>query len=244
VLELAIDPTRLLRGRPVFDTEYLTNVAGGVGWRAVLDSPVRFHPLATDAATGAVVDLHPFLTTEADLRTALRATLGLPLVSGPAVSMGGRRLFDGGLAEAMPVHTPARQGVTHILFLRTRRADQPTTKPSWSERIFIGGYLALRSRGAIRPWATRYRRGITDERLLTALCDETPGTERVAQIRPPIGSPSVPRTSRDPALLAEAGEIGLAAALDALTAVQADTADGRNPLPNARPIAATSAAPD
>jgi predicted patatin/cPLA2 family phospholipase len=125
VLELAIDPTRLLRGRPVFDTEYLTNVAGGVGWRAVLDSPVRFHPLATDAATGAVVDLHPFLTTEADLRTALRATLGLPLVSGPAVSMGGRRLFDGGLAEAMPVHTPARQGVTHILFLRTRRADQP-----------------------------------------------------------------------------------------------------------------------
>jgi hypothetical protein len=66
----------------------------------------------------------------------------------------------------------------------------------------------------------------------------------VAQIRPPIGSPSVPRTSRDPALLAEAGEIGLAAALDAITAVQADTADGRNPLPNARPIAATSAAPD
>jgi hypothetical protein len=54
VLELAIDPTRLLRGRPVFDTEYLTNVAGGVGWRAVLAiSRRRSHPGANGSSSAA-----------------------------------------------------------------------------------------------------------------------------------------------------------------------------------------------
>jgi len=62
LLERAIDPKRLLRARPVFDTEYLTSVAGGLDWDAVLNRPIRFHPLATDARTGAVVDLHQFVT--------------------------------------------------------------------------------------------------------------------------------------------------------------------------------------
>jgi len=185
---------------------------GGIDYQAILDNPVRFHPLATDAVTGSVVDMHPFLTSRAAVRDALRATMGLPLVTGRAVCLGGRRLFDGGLAEAIPFRTPSRQGATHILLLRTRRSDQLTTKASWGERLFVASYLALRGRGALRPWATRYRRGLADEQELTGLCDADPDDISVAQIRPPSTAPTVPRTSRDPVLLAEAIQIGLDAA--------------------------------
>ncbi len=234
MLTRAINPSRLLRGGPVFDTEYLVSVAGGVDYATLLGNPVGFHPLATDAATGAVVDMHPFLSTPAAVRTALRVAIGLPLVSGPAVSLGGRRLFDGGLAEAIPVHTPWRQGATHILLLRTRRADQPALKASWGERIFVGSYLAARGRGAIRPWASRYRRGIADEQLLAAVCDDASasGTACVAQIRPPVASPSVPRTSRDPVLLTEAVSIGLETGLDAFRAMCVE----RQPAPRSPSI--------
>ena len=216
LLSRAISPLRLLSGRPVFDTHYLVDEApqrnGGIDYRAILDNPVRFHPLATDAVTGSVVDMHPFLTSRAAVRDALRATMGLPLVTGRAVCLGGRRLFDGGLAEAIPFHTPSKQGATHILLLRTRRSDQLTTKASWGERLFVASYLAVRGRGALRPWATRYRRGLADEQELTGLCDMDADDISVAQIRPPSTAPTVPRTSRDPVLLAEAIQIGLDAA--------------------------------
>jgi predicted patatin/cPLA2 family phospholipase len=218
VLGGVIDPLRVLRGGPIIDTDYLVHRApqliGGMDYQALLDNPVTFHPLATDAATGAVVDLQPFLTGPEAVRTALRATTGLPLVAGPAVSFGGRQLFDGGLAESIPFHTAARQGATHILVLRTRRTDEPATRASWGELLFIPSYLAVRGRGAIGPWSTRYRRGLVDEQLLTALSDNSLGDAAVLQIRPPLGSPSVPRTSRDAALLDEAVSIGLQIAHD------------------------------
>lgn len=236
VLSRAISPLRLLSGGPVFDTGYLVDEAprrnGGIDYQTILDNPVGFHPLATDALTGAVVDMHAFLDSRAAVRDSLRATMGLPLVTGRAICLGGRRLFDGGLAEAIPFRTPSRQGATHILLLRTRRSDQPTTRASWGERVFVFSYLAVHGRGALRPWATRYRRGRMDERELTSLCNERPGAH-VVQIRPPLSAPTLPRTSRDSALLSEAIRIGLDAAHEAFGQVAR--------VPGAPPSAARSA---
>ena len=225
VLGGVIDPLRVLRGGPIIDTDYLVHHApqliGGMNYQALLDNPVTFHPLATDAATGAVVDMQPLLTSPEAVRTALRATTGLPLVAGPAVSFGGRQLFDGGLAESIPFHTATMHGATHVVVLRTRRTDEPATRASWGELLFIPSYLAVRGRGAIRPWSTRYRRGVVDEQLLTALSDNSLEDATVLQIRPPLGSPSVPRTSRDAALLDEAVSIGLQTAHDVLASMYA-----------------------
>jgi predicted patatin/cPLA2 family phospholipase len=225
VLGGVIDPLRVLRGGPIIDTDYLVHHApqliGGMNYQALLDNPVTFHPLATDAATGAVVDMQPFLTSPEAVRTALRATTGLPLVAGPAVSFAGRQLFDGGLAESIPFHAATIQGATHVVVLRTRRTDEPATRASWGELMFIPSYLAVRGRGAIRPWSTRYRRGLVDEQLLSALSDNSLEDATVLQIRPPLGSPSVPRTSRNAALLDEAVSIGLQTAHDVFASMYA-----------------------
>src|SRR6266496_1243726 len=67
----------LLRGRPVADIraliEELYQTTFPMDFDAVLASPVEFHPLATDAATGQSTDLRPLCGTPAELRLALRA---------------------------------------------------------------------------------------------------------------------------------------------------------------------------
>src|SRR5690348_15383370 len=115
----------LLRGRPVADIraliEELYQTTFPMDFAAVLASPVEFHPLATDAATGQSTDLRPLCGTPADLRLALRASAALPLLAGPPVQFSGRRFYDAGLSESVPYRTALAQGATHVLVLRSRR---------------------------------------------------------------------------------------------------------------------------
>jgi predicted patatin/cPLA2 family phospholipase len=114
-----------LRGRPVVDVRTLIEVVYQTQWPmdfgSVLASAVEYHPLATDAATGASTDLHPLIGNPAELRLALRASASLPFLAGPPVQLGGRRFYDAGVAESIPLRTPLAQGATHILVLRSRR---------------------------------------------------------------------------------------------------------------------------
>lgn len=120
-----------LRGRPVADVraliEELYQTTFPMDFAAVLASPIEFHPLATDAATGQSTDLRPLVGTPAELRVALRASAALPLLAGPPVEFAGRRYYDAGLSESVPYRTALAQGATHVLVLRSRR--DPLTMP-------------------------------------------------------------------------------------------------------------------
>ena len=106
---------------------------------SILASPVEYHPLATDAATGESTDLRPLITDAAELRLALRASASLPFLAGPPIELHDRRFYDAGVAESIPFRTPLAQGATHILVLRSRRpldaggragGRTPMTRPS------------------------------------------------------------------------------------------------------------------
>ena len=56
----------------------------------ILASPVTYHPVATDADTGAATDLAPLLDGPAALRRALQASSTLPVLAGPPVALAGR----------------------------------------------------------------------------------------------------------------------------------------------------------
>jgi predicted patatin/cPLA2 family phospholipase len=115
----------LLRGRPVVDVRTLVEVLYTsdfpMDFDSVLASPVEYHPLGTDAATGDSADLRPLIGTPAELRLALRASASLPFLAGPPVELRGRRFYDAGVAESVPFRTPLAQGATHVLVLRSRR---------------------------------------------------------------------------------------------------------------------------
>ena len=120
--------TALLRGRPVADVraliEDLYQTTFPMDFAAVLASPVEFHPLATDAATGQSTDLRPLIGNPAELRLALRASAALPLLAGPPVEFAGRRFYDAGVSESVPYRTALTQGATHLLILRSRPVPQ------------------------------------------------------------------------------------------------------------------------
>ena len=199
---------------------------------AVLASPVEFHPLATDAATGQSTDLRPLCGTPADLRLALRASAALPLLAGPPVQLDGRRFYDAGLSESVPYRTALAQGATHVLVLRSRRG--PIAVPEGRPRPGAFGPRDRAHRAAPgnpRPCAPPSSAATPAWPTTTAASPNTSprprpepappsppsvtpasgATAAVFSIRPPAGSPAVSRLATDGRLLRAAFESGRAA---------------------------------
>ena len=227
-----------LRGRPVADIrmliEELYQTEFPMDFASILASPVEYHPLATDAATGASTDLHPFVATPAELRLALRASAALPLLAGPPVEFAGRRFYDAGLSESVPYRTALAQGATHVLVLRSRReaVTLPDDRPPARSLRLLARTTLRRETPALRATLLgRDARLAEDDRRLAAYqsADSAappaepagsapPSIEPVVfSIRPAAGTPYVSRLATDGKLLAAAFEAGRAATRAAFT---------------------------
>ncbi|WP_232661998.1 patatin-like phospholipase family protein [Pseudonocardia sp. TRM90224] len=215
VMGTTIDPRRALRRLPVVDTRYLVHTVYTeimpMGFQEILDNPVEFHPIATDALTGQAVDLHEQVHDQAGVQAALRASTALPLLAGEPVEIGGRTYVDAGVSESVPVRTALAQQATHVVALRTRRTDEIATAPSRGERLVMSRWFARRAPGALAAWMGREAARAEEERLLAS----HPAT---LQIRPPLGSARIGRTERRPGPLRAAVDTGRRAAMDALQA--------------------------
>jgi predicted acylesterase/phospholipase RssA len=218
----------LLRGRPVVDirtlVEEIYQTEFPMDFASVLASAVEYHPLATDADTGASTDLRPLIGDPAELRLALRASASLPFLAGPPVRLRGRRFYDAGVAESIPFRTPLAQGATHILVLRSRLSlplldgvDSDVTLPAVpladgtrppgaprSARLLARTTLRKESPELRTALLTRGERTAADVAQITQL--EAAG--RALSIRPAMDAPPVTRLTTDGVLLAAAFEAG------------------------------------
>jgi predicted patatin/cPLA2 family phospholipase len=210
-----IRPRRLLRGGPVVDVRTLVEeryerLSPGL-FAAVLASRTELHPLATDVASGASVDLHDQIADELSLRRALRASAALPLLAGPPVQLDGRRLLDAGLSAAIPFRAALADGATHVLVLRSRRAGETAQPPT---RLAAGMTARLLRRvdpAVAQAFLTRAEREAEDEAAL-ARYDADPALEpAVLSIRPAPDSTSPSRLERDVAVIGAGLEAGRAA---------------------------------
>jgi predicted patatin/cPLA2 family phospholipase len=165
----------LLRGRPAVDVrsliEELYQTTFPMDFASVLASPVEYHPLATDVATGSSTDLRPFISDPAELRLALRASAAMPLLAGPPVEFAGRRFYDAGVSESIPYRTALAQGATHVLVLRSRR--DPLTwpdgrAPSRSVRVITRTTLRRETPALRATFLARDARLAADDRRLAA----------------------------------------------------------------------------
>nr|WP_232541776.1 patatin family protein [Nocardia bovistercoris] len=216
IIRRTIAPERVLRGRAAFNLRYLVHqvyeAVAPMDFRAVLANPTTFHPVATDIYSGRAVDLHPHITDQRSLQTALRASAGLPLLAGPPIAFAGSRYFDGGLSESVPIRIAVRDGATHALILRTRRTDERRPPASLLHQIVGGGYMRLRAPGAYRSWISRSGQQDAED-------DFTAGLGATAmQIHPPAGAPEIDSASRDTDLMIAALELGRMATHAALAA--------------------------
>ncbi|MBB4678677.1 patatin-like phospholipase family protein [Crossiella cryophila] len=222
VMGSTINLRNALRRKPVVDTGFLVDTVYTkimpLGFQEILDNPVEFHPMATDALTGQAVDLHEHLRDQAGVQAALRASTAMPILAGDPVRIDGRSYVDAGLSETVPVRTALTQGATHLVALRTRRTDEVATPPSFVERLVARRWFTRHAPGTLEPWLRGNLMRAEEERLLA----EHPAT---LQIRPPLGSTRIGRTERRPHLLRAAVEAGHQAAAAEL----ADCVD--EPLP-------------
>jgi predicted acylesterase/phospholipase RssA len=221
----------LLRGRPVVDIRTLIEIVYQTEWpmdfRSVLASDVEYHPLATDAATGAAADLRPLIRDPADLRLALRASASLPFLAGPPVRLRDRRFYDAGVAESIPFRTPLTQGATHVLVLRSRR---PVPAATTADGASVGGAgvdgvrlprpprsVRLLARTTLRGESPQLRAALLTRGVRTAAdvarIAELQAAGRALAVFPPATVPPVSRLTTDGALLAAAFEVGRDAVL-------------------------------
>jgi len=216
---ILIRRTAPLRGRPVADIraliEDLYQTTYPMDFAAVLASPVEFHPLATDAATGESTDLRPFLGDPAGLRLALRASAAMPLLAGPPVEFAGRRFYDAGVSESIPYRTALAQGATHLLILRSRRDPRPERDghhPSRSARLLARTTLRRETPALRAAFLARESRLAADDQLIAQYEADPARTPAVYSIRPAPDSPEVSRLATDGAILQAALESGRVAA--------------------------------
>lgn len=213
IMRTTIDLGRALRRRPVVDTRFLVHTVYTeilpMGFQEILDSPVEFHPIATDARTGQATDLHTMISDQSSLQAALSASTAMPLLAGEPVEIDGRRFVDAGVSESIPIRTALAQQATHIVALRTRRAGEIVPPPSRLQRLVLSRWFAKHAPGALEPWLRREAIRAEEEELLAT----HPAT---LQIRPPAGSAHIGRTERRPAPLRAAVDTGRQAAWNAL----------------------------
>jgi predicted patatin/cPLA2 family phospholipase len=206
----------LLRGRPVVDVETLIEVVYRLQWPmdfgSVLESPVEFHPLATDAVSGTATDLSPLIHDPAELRLALRASACMPLLAGPPVSLDGHRFYDAGVSESIPYRTALAQGATHVLVLRSRRPapgyPAQAARPSRSSRLLARTTLRRESQALRVTFLARAARLAEDDKRLARCQAETGTRPAVYSVVPVEDSPYVSRLARDGRVLAAAFEAG------------------------------------
>ncbi len=203
----------LLRGRPVTDVRTLVEVLyqteHPMDFESVLASEVPLHPLATDATTGAASDLRPLIADPAELRLALRASASLPFLAGPPVTLRGRRFYDAGVAESIPLRTPLAQGATHIVVLRSRPARTlagvvPSSRPPREARLLARTVLRKEAPELRAALLSRAARTLADVTRIGQM--EVAGT--ALSIHPPADGPLVSRLTTDGTVLAAAFEAG------------------------------------
>ncbi|MGD0064346.1 MAG: patatin-like phospholipase family protein [Streptosporangiaceae bacterium] len=184
----------LLRGRPAVDVrtliEELYQTTFPIDFASVLAHPVEYHPLATDAATGASTDLHPHVGDPAELRLAQGATHILVLRSrrAPLTWPDGR--------------TPSRS--VRLITRTTLRRETPALRAT---------FLSREARLADDD------RRLDAYQAQSATPDPAPDASAqpaVFSIRPAPDSPEVSRLATDGPLLRAAFESGRAAARAAL----------------------------
>ncbi len=207
--------TRLGRS-PVVSLAFLMDVVRRRPPALAVPGRPELHVLAARVSDGVLTTLGP-LTEQGDALAAIRASMAIPVWSGPAVAYRGEVYSDGGLIESIPVTTPLDEGATHVIALRSR--DAAYRKGARGRLYGVAEDAVVRRLPGELPRLVRERPGRYDaeaDALVAAGAGEGPLAGLATQIAPPAGTPLVGRLQVDRARVRAAIDAGASAARSAL----------------------------
>jgi predicted patatin/cPLA2 family phospholipase len=170
-----LDFRRAFRGQPVMNLSFaldeIVEFVKPLDYKAVLASPVPMYIMVCDVDNLVTRAVSDFASAE-DMKSALRASMWLPLAVPGAAQFRGYRAIDGGTLTAHPFMYIQRNdpSVTHVLSLSTRPMGSMRGGVSWLNRYV--GYRLNRLRAglgsayvqAVRDYKTA-RREIEAQRM-------------------------------------------------------------------------------
>lgn len=182
---------------PVVSVDHLMGIVRGRPPSVGEPGRPELRVLAVGVDDGVLRTLGPLAERE-DALAAIRASMAIPVWSGPAVAYGGDLLSDGGLIESIPVDTPLSEGATHVIALRSRdwayRKGRRGRLYGVAEDV-VGARLPGRLPQLIRARPARYDAEVAE--LEAATRGEGRLAGRVTQLAPAPGTPLVGRLQID-----------------------------------------------
>lgn len=215
-----LDPRRIAKREPVVGLNYLINEvmvnAKPLAWSNVLESAARLHAVTTRLPDFSTETLANFSNPE-QLRKAMMASAGIPILSGRPVEIDGVQYIDGAESESIPVRSAISLGATHILALLTRPAGKLKSSSSLAERklLFPAANRMIRGLGDVQvAKPARYNEEVLA--VTSRTTDPTADPPYIFGVQVPEGTAEIKQLEQDPEILiagAQAGRIAIYTAL-------------------------------
>ncbi len=140
----------------------------------------------------------------------LRASSSIPVLTRQAVEISGEPYFDGGVADALPVHWAAQQeGVAKLMVIRTRPKDY--YKASHKGDQLLAKYFSKQRQGFAQSLLARTERYNAAVQFL-----HSASSQKIVEVCPPDLKNMASRLSKNKAKIRYSYDVGLEAGYKAI----------------------------
>jgi len=201
---------RFFRGGDLLDLKWMWDVVEQeypLNQEQLFANRAEFYMVLTHAISGEATYIK---ACKANILEGLRASSSIPVLTRQAVEIFGEPYFDGGVADALPVHWTAKQDrVAKMMVVRTRPKNY--YKASLKGDKLLAKYYAKQRQGFAQSLLTRTQRYNDAVQFL-----HTSPTQKLLEICPPDLKNMASRLSKNKAKIRYSYDVGLDAGHQAI----------------------------
>lgn len=201
---------RFFKGGDLLDLKWMWNVVEQeypLNQAQLFANSAEFYMVLTHAISGEATYIK---ASKDNILDGLRASSSIPVLTRQAVEICGEPYFDGGVADALPVHWAAQQNhVAKLMVIRTR--PQNYSKKSRKGDQLLAKYFAKQQYGFSQSLLTRTQRYNDAVQFL-----QTPSSQKLLEVCPPNLKNMASRLSKNKAKIRYSYDVGLKAGYQAM----------------------------
>ena len=201
---------RFFKGGDLLDLKWMWNVVEQeypLNQAQLFANSAEFYMVLTHAISGEATYVK---ASKDNILDGLRASSSIPVLTRQAVEICGEPYFDGGVADALPVHWAAQQDhVAKLMVIRTR--PQNYSKTSRKGDQLLAKYFAKQQYGFSQSLLTRTQRYNDAVQFL-----QTPSSQKILEVCPPNLKNMASRLSKNKAKIRYSYDVGLEAGYQAM----------------------------
>lgn len=201
---------RFFKGGDLLDLKWMWNVVEQeypLNQTQLFANSAEFYMVLTHAISGEATYIK---ASKDNILDGLRASSSIPVLTRQAVEICGEPYFDGGVADALPVHWAAEQDhVAKLMVIRTR--PQNYYKSSRKGDQLLAKYFSKQQYGFSQSLLTRTQRYNDAVQFL-----QTPSSQKLLEVCPPNLKNMASRLSKNKAKIRCSYDVGLEAGYQAM----------------------------